>query len=201
MKKHLYIARHGETEENLKGIIQGQSDGHLSERGRQQVRSLAIGLHDQGIDCILSGDLGRQKETTLEMRAYPWLSSVPLFFTPLLRERGGGDVEGKTYEEFGIEDEEDFNCYATDGKGAFASFESFESVIKRASEGVELLRYLLKGGNVLAVGSGWINSYMVNLLKGEDFVYHEQDNAGVHCLQFDEGEIYTQPNKKFFDDD
>ncbi|GAB6089317.1 histidine phosphatase family protein [Spirochaeta dissipatitropha] len=59
----VYIVRHGESEGNSQGILQGQKDYPLSELGRQQSKSAAEHLSDLGIELVLSSPLLRTRET------------------------------------------------------------------------------------------------------------------------------------------
>ncbi|RME31290.1 histidine phosphatase family protein [Candidatus Woesearchaeota archaeon] len=88
----LTIVRHGETEENLKGIIQGHTHGTLSKRGREQVRRLAARLKNEQFCAIYSSDLGRAKHTAFTIAVH---HDAPLTLTPLLRERDWGEYNGR----------------------------------------------------------------------------------------------------------
>ncbi|MBI2146429.1 histidine phosphatase family protein [Candidatus Woesearchaeota archaeon] len=182
MVKELYIARHGETVENVAKIVQGNLDGTLSPHGIRQAQELGMDLKDEGIEFILCGDLGRQKQTAAEIRKYV---PVPIEYTLLLRERGGGDLEGKTYQNLGIVEEADFERYCKEGVGIFKSVEQLESVNQRAQHVVGRVLKLPQR-KIITVGSGWINSCMVNILLGEPFVYHHQENGTVHYFKFDD---------------
>lgn len=194
MVKELYIARHGETIENVSRIVQGHLDGTLSPNGIRQAQELGLHLKDKGIEFILCGDLGRQKQTSNEIRKYV---PVPVEYTPLLRERGGGDLEGKTYHELRVVEEADFERYCREGVRIFQSVESLESVRERAHRVLGRVLELPKR-KILTVGSGWINSSMVNLLLGEQFLYHDQQNSTVHYFKLDDvGRTITyELNKK-----
>ncbi len=182
MVKELYIARHGETVENVAKIVQGHLDGALSPNGIRQAQELGLCLKDEGIEFILCGDLGRQKQTSDEIERYV---SVPVEYTSLLRERGGGDLEGKTYQELGVVEEADFERYCREGVGIFQSVEPLESVSERA-QGVIGRVLELPQRKILTVGSGWINSGMVNFLLGEPFLYHDQQNGTIHYFKLDD---------------
>ena len=81
---NLIIVRHGQTEENRRGIVQGQKRGHLSELGKQQVQDVAKKLEKEHIDCIYSSDLQRCVDTVNPIAKYhPY---APLHFTKQLRE-------------------------------------------------------------------------------------------------------------------
>lgn len=181
MAKQLYLARHGETVENAARIVQGHLDGTLSTNGIRQAQGLGLRLKDEGIEFILCGDLGRQKQTSDEIRRY---IPVPVEYTPLLRERGGGDLEGKTYQELGVVEEANFERYCREGAGIFQSMEPLESVSERAHRVIGRVLELPQK-KILTVGSGWINSGMANILLEEPFLYHNQQNGAVHYFKLD----------------
>ena len=92
----LLIVRHGETEWNAEGRIQGHTDIGLSERGEEQARSLGQRLADRQIDVAYSSDLKRTSETAnlaLDGR------DITLNETPRLREYHKGIFEGMTLPE------------------------------------------------------------------------------------------------------
>jgi len=59
----LLIVRHGETEWNAEGRIQGHTDIGLSEKGAEQARSLGLRLAGMNIDVAYTSDLKRTSET------------------------------------------------------------------------------------------------------------------------------------------
>ena len=60
--KHVYLIRHGETKMNLGRRHQGP-DEPLTERGREQVRTLIEFLKQEGIDTLVSSPYARARET------------------------------------------------------------------------------------------------------------------------------------------
>lgn len=92
----LIIVRHGETDYNTKGLLQGHIHGRLSVRGVNQAKKLALGLRAQKIDAIFSSDLKRAIDTTREIAKY---HKVPIFYTKQLREQNYGTFQGKPFEE------------------------------------------------------------------------------------------------------
>lgn len=70
--KHIYLIKHGETEENLRGVHQGQAvGGRLSERGRDDIRAVGNGLAAAGIivDQILVSPMSRCRESAALLAA------------------------------------------------------------------------------------------------------------------------------------
>ena len=59
----LYLVRHGQTDWNLNGQIQGQSDIPLNDTGRTQANNVADKLSRFNLEYIISSDLNRAAET------------------------------------------------------------------------------------------------------------------------------------------
>lgn len=59
--KRLYLLRHGQTEFNVKKLVQGQCDSPLTETGKGQARAAAAWLAAHGVrpDAIVTSPLGR----------------------------------------------------------------------------------------------------------------------------------------------
>ena len=61
----VYLVRHGETQENREGIIQGQKDTELNEVGLKQARLLGEALKDVKFSLGFSSDLKRAYNVSL----------------------------------------------------------------------------------------------------------------------------------------
>lgn len=63
--KKLYLLRHGQTEFNVKKLVQGRCDSPLTNLGRQQARAAAAWLKANGVvpDKVVSSPLGRAMDT------------------------------------------------------------------------------------------------------------------------------------------
>lgn len=59
----MLLVRHGETDWNRAGRIQGHTDVCLNELGHRQARALATALEDEVLDAIVSSDLQRAIQT------------------------------------------------------------------------------------------------------------------------------------------
>ncbi|MEW9698972.1 histidine phosphatase family protein [Paenibacillus sp. SI8] len=93
----LGFIRHGSTEWNQLGKLQGQLDTELTQEGREQARRLGTRLANEQWTGIISSDLTRAKETALIVSE---LSGIPLLRTDVrLRERKYGLAEGTTAAE------------------------------------------------------------------------------------------------------
>jgi len=62
--KNLYIVRHGQTDYNKRGIVQGGGiNADLNETGRKQAQAFFTGLHDLNFDAIYTSGLVRTVQT------------------------------------------------------------------------------------------------------------------------------------------
>jgi broad specificity phosphatase PhoE len=92
----LLLVRHGETDWNAEGRLQGHTDRPLNEHGRRQARALAERLAGDGVDAIYSSDLARARETA---EIVGERLGLPVVTDPDLRERNWGSWEGLTGSE------------------------------------------------------------------------------------------------------
>ena len=88
----ILLVRHGETVDNARQIMQGQTQGELNEQGRQQAQQVAERLSSEAIDAVVASDLHRAIQTA-EYIAAP--HHLPVVTTPLLRERDWGSFTGR----------------------------------------------------------------------------------------------------------
>lgn len=92
-----YIIRHGQTNWNKEGRIQGKIDIELNEEGIKQAEEAKRILKDYPIDMIVSSTLKRARKTAEIINE---AKNVPIIFKEALEERGLGEFEGKTQQEF-----------------------------------------------------------------------------------------------------
>ncbi|MEM4389191.1 MAG: histidine phosphatase family protein [Candidatus Micrarchaeia archaeon] len=93
----LLLVRHGETDHNRLGIMQGQMQTRLSAAGRRQAEILADVLSKEKIDAIYSSTLVRAIETAEAIAArHPHLKVQT---APELNERCYGVLEGMPIAE------------------------------------------------------------------------------------------------------
>lgn len=65
----LLLVRHGESQWNAAGRLQGQADPPLSKLGRRQAAHAAARLVDEGVDAVVSSDLERAVDTAAALAA------------------------------------------------------------------------------------------------------------------------------------
>jgi isoleucyl-tRNA synthetase len=94
----LTLVRHGETDLNKQGIIQGSNvDVPLNKIGKEQAKKAGEKLKDQKFDVLICSDLTRAKETASIIGKAVGLEISKT--SPLLRERDLGDWSGKAVDE------------------------------------------------------------------------------------------------------
>ncbi len=149
-----YLIRHGESEWNKEGRIQGHADVGLSELGRRQVELLSARMAGESIDAAYSSDLSRAVDTATGALGD---SGVPLVTGTDLREFSYGEWEGLTMQEVQDQDPELFAARFTRGDNAFSApgGETSADILKRVQrflEGVE--KRHSPDENLLIVGHG-----------------------------------------------
>nr|GMD94657.1 phosphoglycerate mutase-like protein 4 isoform X1 [Ipomoea batatas] len=94
----IIVIRHGETEWNAEGRIQGHLDVELNDIGRQQAHAVADRLsREPKISVVYSSDLKRAFETAETIASSCGVLEVVK--DPELRERHLGDIQGLTVSE------------------------------------------------------------------------------------------------------
>ena len=93
----IFLVRHGETVDNARHIMQGQTHGQLNENGINQAKELRKKLADIHFDAYVSSDLQRCIETC------NWIvgeeNASHIVSTQLLRERDWGSFTGRYIPE------------------------------------------------------------------------------------------------------
>ena len=92
----LYLIRHGQTDWNVAGKIQGSTDIPLNDMGRRQAACLARGMEKRPVEKVFTSTLSRAYETGL---AIGKSQNVPVEQLEGLEEVGYGVWEGMTMEE------------------------------------------------------------------------------------------------------
>ncbi|KAM4618479.1 putative fructose-2,6-bisphosphatase TIGAR A [Polymixia lowei] len=93
----LTFVRHGETQYNKDGLLQGQAiDSNLSEIGQRQAEAAAQYLKDVKFSNVFVSDMLRAKQTAEAiMKNNSSCSGLEMVCDPLLKERSFGIAEGQ----------------------------------------------------------------------------------------------------------
>ncbi|MBW7473426.1 histidine phosphatase family protein [Paenibacillus oenotherae] len=150
------LIRHGKTDWNALGKIQGQTDTPLNAEGILQAEALAQRLSREEMrwDAVISSDLSRAHETA---RIIADTLHIPLLPSDSrLRERYFGEIEGTT-------EEERLARWGPDWRRSDSGQESDEEVRDRALAFVDEMAEQQPGRRLLVVSHG---SLLAQLLRG-----------------------------------
>ena len=164
----LYLARHGETVDNVNRIMQGQTQGRLTLNGIRQAEELRDSMAQACLDAVVASDLRRAVDTAAII-AEP--HGLPVTTTPLLRERDWGSFTGRYIPELKDEPWPD-------------DIETLDQLKARAAAFLDLMRRKHAGQTVLAVGHGIINKAIQAVLYGKPMQeIKRMENAEVRKLE------------------
>lgn len=136
------LIRHGQTDWNLAGRMQGRTDVPLNETGREQARRLAEQLAREGRwDAVVTSPLQRALETA-EILAD--LLSLAAIVCDDLVERSFGDAEGLSHSD-ALEQWPSRN---------YPSMEGHVEVAERGVTALDRIADRFPGGRVIAVTHG-----------------------------------------------
>jgi broad specificity phosphatase PhoE len=167
-KPLLYYVRHGETDWNRAGRLQGRYDTSLNARGREQaiccgeiLRGLfARSGRDPAAFDYVASPLKRARETMEGMREALGLPPAAYRLDPRLAEMSFGDWEGLTLADVALRDPDALAARERD-KWAFVppNGESYQQLAVRVAEWYESLRR----DSVVAAHGGTMRALMVHL--------------------------------------
>lgn len=103
----ILFIRHGQTDCNVKKIIQGQLDAPLNQKGLEQAELTAQKLKDFKIDEIYASPLSRARQTAEVVNKF---HRVPIICDDRLKEQNAGDATGMSEHDVTKEMYEDFMC-------------------------------------------------------------------------------------------
>jgi probable phosphoglycerate mutase len=127
--RHVFLARHGETDWNLAGRWQGHTDVPLIATGRAQALALAERLRGRGIAAVATSDLSRARATAEIVAA---TLGVPLALVDRdLREQRFGRFEGLTPRECEERHPDEWARYAVDPRPGPPGGESRAALLER----------------------------------------------------------------------
>jgi probable phosphoglycerate mutase len=125
----LVIIRHGETEWNIKKLIQGHFDSPLTTKGIEQAHILGKRIAMIRPDHIYSSDLGRAYETTRVITKY---YKKPITVEKNLRERNLGIFQGYSWETIKTQFPKEFHEFVkADPDYRIPEGESYSQLIHR----------------------------------------------------------------------
>ncbi len=182
-----YIMRHGESENNVKHIL--NSDPTIpygvTDKGKEQIKA-ALDKIPKDLDLIISSPLPRATETADLVREQLGISKSTLHVEEKIRESGMGEWEGKPY---GIK-EENFSSPLEEFTLSPAQNETLEEIKRRMGEFIYELEEKYQGKKILIVSHGdplWMLEAVAAGATNKEALPLEKnylDNAEVRKLDF-----------------
>ena len=91
----LYVVRHGQTDQNLLGLVQGDTESDLTEKGIEEAKALRELVASLNIDVVVSSPLRRALDTAKIITD----NKYDIIIDKRLIERDFGLSEGKPVDE------------------------------------------------------------------------------------------------------
>lgn len=174
----LYVLRHGETEENKTGMMQGEMDTVLNKKGKEQALSLQPTLKEIGIDVIFCSPKKRTLETAI--LAFP---TAKIHFDDRLKSRDHGEFQGMSRNEINLHD------YWNIKKNI--QYERAESVGHLMDRVVDFLNFLKENYDdkkvLIVTHSGIVRIlyyYFHGIPEDGDLLEYESTNASLEAYEY-----------------
>lgn len=173
----IYITRHGETEWNRAGKMQGWKNSNLTEKGIENAKKLGESLKQINFDCIYCSPLGRAVETAKCIRGD---KETQIVLKESLKEMGFGLWEGM--EHIKVEElypNQKFNFWNKPNLYEPVEGESFEQLLCRARQALDEIISNTEHENILIVSHaifikaiyGIIKNYPIEEFWNPPFIY------------------------------
>ena len=158
----LYLARHGETEDNARLIFQGQSGKGLNARGRAQAQRLAERMRKARVTTLVASDLERAEETA---RIVGLACDVVHSVDVDLREVDVGSWTGKSHEEIAELYPEEWSAWSAGVDLRRGGGETYAELAARVERAVLRIAAMGARDPILVVSHGGaIKSYVAKML-------------------------------------
>ncbi|MCJ7817197.1 MAG: histidine phosphatase family protein [Candidatus Aenigmarchaeota archaeon] len=180
----LILVRHGETEWNVKGRVQGQADIALNRKGLEQAKKVGFRLKKEPIDVIYCSYMKRTRQTAASITRF---HKVPVIYSNLIKERNFGKLEGMHTDEYRRIREESglpFHLYRPLGG------ENYIDLEKRVKKFLAMIKKKHSKQTVVVVSHGGvIRTFITVITKKPLAAVHEieQHNASVNVIELSPG--------------
>lgn len=154
MSTRFIVVRHGETQWNVDGRVQGHRDSPLTAKGLAQADAIGERLAREHFDALVASDLGRTMQTAWRIGRRCGLAVAA---DRRLRERSFGVGEGLTYDELDRRWPDAFSRTAeTDPDFVVPGGESRRQFHERVREAFEALAREHDGRRIAVVSHGGV---------------------------------------------
>ena len=160
----IHLIRHGQTNWNVEGRIQGQTDSILTEIGQAQAVDAGEALKNHRFDAAYSSTSIRALDTAKSILAHHQTELRP---TPDLLEIHFGSWEGRLYAELEADDPENHDYFFNNpAKFNVEGVETFYQVQTRAMATIDKIAAAHPQQTVLLVSHGLYIRAILNHIQG-----------------------------------
>lgn len=186
MKTKVFLVRHGETEWNKSGKVQGCQDTNLSKDGIMQAQYLSNRFNDN-FDCIYTSPLKRAVQTAEIIGTNKEIK--PTIINEL-REINFGEWEGLTLKEISNNFPKEFSKWRNDKLEApmCGGDLSLRNASERAESSIKKVINTHKGKRIIIVAhSGIIKAGLIGFFDWNMTMYHKimLGNTAICEIDFD----------------
>lgn len=183
----LYLIRHGQTDWNVAGRIQGRQDIQLNSVGLWQAGRLAEAMRNRPVTAVYSSP---QKRAFKTAEAVSQLWQAPLILLPQLAEISYGSWEGRTSRDILETDRELYEAWwKHPAQVAPPGGETLNQVDQRCRQAWREISGSVKGDCAVVSHGGTLAHFLVQILKNgengqgpEDIVV---ENASITTVEYD----------------
>ena len=173
------VVRHGETDWNTAGILQGWLDVPINERGRMQARDLAQAFAGSGFAWVYTSPLSRASETAEIIAALLQLPR-PVWHDGL-KERNFGIIQGIPKAELAeLNPSLLEHIVKRNPDTRFEQGETMDECATRVLDGVMDIARQRPGERILAVTHGWVMDAITREVRGlprSAMLHHKPKNG------------------------
>lgn len=187
---NIYLVRHGETAENVKGTYYGSMDIRLNEKGIAQIEALSNFFKNVNMDKVYISDTKRAYETAKVILRE---KSIPLFKDERLKETNFGDFEGKTFEELSKEYPKECELWLKDWKSFRPpSGETYMELYGRVSNFMDELKEMKYNNVLIVTHSGVIKAILCYVMDGNMDLFWKFacSNGDRVLIKYEYGNLY-----------
>lgn len=160
----VFLARHGQSESNNQGLVTGQLDVGLSDKGVQQSAALAQCLRDTPLDAVYASALRR---TIATAQPAADAKNLPIVSLPALNEIHMGVLQGRHRDERDPEAQALWAQWQADLWGyRVPGGEGMGEFAQRIERALQALLQRHRGQSVLIVGHRATNRVLLGALLG-----------------------------------
>ena len=159
----IYITRHGETQWNKEGRMQGWNNSDLTEKGKDCARKLGQRLNHIDFDCIYCSPLGRAIETANHIKGH---KDIKIIINEDLKEMGFGSWEGMEHTKIEeLNKEQQYHFWNKPHLYEPIDGESYQELIERVKKALNDIINNDCGENILIIAHAAVIKAIYLIIK------------------------------------